>query len=439
MLDRINRAFFCMAVLSLFLVSWTLARPNIVLIIGDDQAWSDYGFMGHPVIKTPHLDRLASQSLVYRFGYVPTSLCRPSLATMITGLYPHQHGITGNDPARLKGLSRSSPVFRQDNERLIRRMERLATLPRLLAGVGYLSFQSGKWWEGHFSRGGFTHGMSHGDPIRGGRHGDEGLKIGRNGLQPLFDFIKEAGDSPFFIWYAPFLPHTPHDPPERLLEAYRLEGRPTELSRYYAMCAWFDETVGELLKHLDVLELTRSTLVLFAADNGWIQRTPRLPVPSGWDFNFAPRSKRSPNEAGIRTPVLLRWPGKIPVGQSDIPISTIDLAPTILAAAGLKPTHQMPGIDLLNQTAVASREVIFGDIYTHDVVDPNEPAASLKYRWCLQGPWKLIVPHSPNMIDAELQLFDVVSDPHETKNLAPSHPQLVGELYRRIQSWWRID
>ena len=439
MLSLVYRAVLCMVVLSSFFVSLTLARPNIVLIIGDDQAWSDYGFMGHPVIKTPNLDRLASQSLVYRFGHVPTSLCRPSLATMITGLYPHQHGITGNDPARSEGISRSSAAFLLDSEKLISRMGNSATLPRLLAQAGYLSFQSGKWWEGHYSRGGFTHGMTHGDPTRGGRHGDEGLSIGRNGLQPLFEFINEAGDSPFFIWYAPFLPHTPHDPPERLLAAYRLEGRPTDLSRYYAMCGWFDETVGELLKHLDLMNLTRNTLVLFAADNGWIQRTPGSPVPSGWDFSFAPRSKRSPNEAGIRTPVLLRWPGKITPGQSDSPISTIDLAPTILAAAGLEPTDQMPGIDLLDQTAVASRKVIFGDIYTHDVLDLDEPLASLKYRWCLRGPWKLIVPHSPNVIDAELSLFDVVSDPHETKNLASSHPQLVGRLYREIQNWWRID
>ena len=72
--------------------------PNIVSIISDDQAWTDYGFMGHAAIQTPHLDRLASESMVYTRGYVPASLCRPSLATMMTGLHPHQHGITGNDP-----------------------------------------------------------------------------------------------------------------------------------------------------------------------------------------------------------------------------------------------------------------------------------------------------------------------------------------------------
>ena len=74
------------------------APPNIVLIVSDDHGWSDYGFMGHPVIRTPTIDRLASEGLVYTRGYVPTALCRPSLATLLTGRYPHQHGITSNDP-----------------------------------------------------------------------------------------------------------------------------------------------------------------------------------------------------------------------------------------------------------------------------------------------------------------------------------------------------
>ena len=74
-------------------------RPNIVMIISDDQAWTDYGFLGHPQIRTPHLDRLARESVVFERGYVPTALCRPSLMSMITGRYAHQHGVTGNDPS----------------------------------------------------------------------------------------------------------------------------------------------------------------------------------------------------------------------------------------------------------------------------------------------------------------------------------------------------
>src|SRR5262245_805880 len=165
------------------------APSNILYIISDDQAWTDYGFMGHDTIRTPHLDRLASQSAVFPRGYVPDSLCRPSLATLITGLYPHQSRITGNDPGRSRqtGSPGRNPEYLRLNAEYIRHIEAVPTLPRLLAERGYLSLQTGKWWEGDYRRGGFTHGMTHGDPSRGGRHGDEGLKIGREGLQPIYD------------------------------------------------------------------------------------------------------------------------------------------------------------------------------------------------------------------------------------------------------------
>src|SRR4051812_25252116 len=101
-------------------------QPNVVMIISDDQAWTDFGFMGHPVIRTPHLDRLASQSAVFKRGYVPTSLCRPSLATLISGQYAHQHKISGNDPP--KGT---------DRELMLKHIRRIPTLPKLLGERGY--------------------------------------------------------------------------------------------------------------------------------------------------------------------------------------------------------------------------------------------------------------------------------------------------------------
>ena len=202
-------------------------RPNVVMIIADDQGWTDYGFMGHPVIRTPNLDRLAARSRLFTRGYVPASLCRPSLATMITGLYPHQHGITGNDPTlpdpKVNSMTgRKSPQYARYYETLMHRIETHPTLPRLLAERGYVSFQSGKWWEGNFARGGFTEGMTHGDPARGGRHGDGGLKIGREGMEPVFDFVRraKADGKPFFLWYAPIMPHAPHNPPQRNLKPY---------------------------------------------------------------------------------------------------------------------------------------------------------------------------------------------------------------------------
>jgi hypothetical protein len=137
--------------------------PNVVMIVGDDMAWTDFGFMGHDVVKTPRLDALAGESAVFPNGYVPTSLCRASLATLLTGEYAHQHRICCNDPP--DGVARDAmhPFIRE-----------APALPRLLAGAGYASLQTGKFWEGHFSNAGFTDGMT-----ETGRHGDAGLVIGR--------------------------------------------------------------------------------------------------------------------------------------------------------------------------------------------------------------------------------------------------------------------
>ena len=390
--------------------------PNVVLIISDDQAWGDFGFMGHPAIRTPNLDRLAAQSAVFPRGYVPSSLCRPSLATMITGLYPHQHKITGNDPPR--GVPR---------ERMLKHIDAVPTLPKLLAPLGYRSLQTGKWWEGNCQCGGFTTGMTHGEPARGGRHGDEGLRIGRETMQPIYDFVEACGEAPFFLWYAPFLPHTPHNPPERILARYRAPDRSEPVARYFAMCELFDETCGQLLDHLEERGLADDTIVLFVVDNGWIQQ------PKG--TGYAPRSKRSPYEGGVRTPILVRWPGRVTPGVREARVSSVDLAPTVLRASGVAVPEGLPGEDLV---ALASgdqrpRAAVFGEIFAHDVADIDDPARSLLFRWMVAGRWKLIVPAAPG---AKAELYDVVADPSETQDRANELPAQVAELRATLDAWW---
>ncbi|MFK7739973.1 MAG: sulfatase [Planctomycetota bacterium] len=388
--------------------------PNVVMIISDDQAWTDFGFMDHPAIKTPHLDALAARSVVFKHGYVPTSLCRPSLATMITGLYPHSHGLTGNDPP--DGAPR---------DRMLKHIESVATLPKLLAPLGYRSLQTGKWWEGNCSCGGFSDGMTHGDSKRGGRHGDEGLKIGRKTMQPIYDFLDECGEQPFFLWYAPFLPHTPHNPPKRLLDKYTTEGRSVHLAKYYAMCEWFDETCGELLGDLKRRGLEDDTLVVFVTDNGWVQRENRR--------GFAPRSKRSPYEAGVRTPILLSWPAALKPCQRDDLASSIDLAPTILRACGLEPDQKLPGRDLTK--VAAEGHPIYGETFSHDLADLDAPNKSLRTRWLITSGWKLI---APKKADKPAELYHLTQDPHERKDLALDDPERVRAMLAMLDAWWRL-
>jgi len=423
------------------------APPNVVLIISDDQGWRDYSFMGHPAIQTPHIDQLASQSLVYTRGYVPDSLCRPSLASILTGQYPHRHRITGNDPQltgdlakRPKAQALKSIEYAQLRTRYSESIDEFPKLPSALhAHLGYVSFQTGKWWERSHTAGGFSQGMTHGETGHGGRHGDEGLAIGRQGLKPIEEFIDAATQSqkPFLVWYAPMLPHTPHNPPQRLLDKYQPQTPDLAIAKYWAMCEWFDETVGELLGVLEKRDLTRNTIVVYVTDNGWIQ----TPTESGSSGGV--RGKRSQYDGGVRTPIMIRWPGHIEPRRDETHLaSSIDLFPTILAAVGIKdpsPQESLPGVNLLDAQQVTSRSHVFGEIFEHDVLDIERPAASLRYRWIIEGEWKLIVPHVEREPDGITELYHLSEDPDELRNLAPAELDRVAQLRQTLDAWWQPE
>jgi arylsulfatase A-like enzyme len=447
-----GRTLICFALIWLAPLATANHPPNVVLIISDDHAWTDYGFMGHRFIETPNLDHLARRSALFERGYVPTALCRPSLATLLTGKYAHQHRLTGNDPAPLPAMigpnaNREEPEeYRQARSRLISLVDQQATLPKLLASKGYVSFQSGKWWEGNYRRGGFTEGMTRGFPEPGGRHGDDGLKIGRNGMQPITEFIDRAvaSDKPFFVWYAPFLPHSPHTPPKALFDKYKAKGIESDhIARYYAMVEWFDGTCGELLRHLDSKNLTDDTLVIYIADNGWIQQKDSQ--------EFAPRSKQSPYEGGVRQPILFSLPSKIrPGSRGNQLCSSVDIVPTILHAAGVDIPIDLPGYDLmpcLISGDPTPRQDVFGEAFSHDIVDIDRPETTLLYRWVIEDRWKLILSYDGlagrsaryhSRDDMRPQLYDLLSDPMETKNVATDHPDLLKRLSEKLQSWWPV-
>lgn len=407
------------------------SRPNVLLIIADDQAWNDYGFMGHAQLETPQLDRLASESLTFQRGYTPAPLCRPSLCSIITGLYPHQHGVTGNDPALpdvgMNAMAgRGNAKYAPRYEAVIRDFTQHPNLVRDLVARGYLALQTGKWWEGNPIRtAGFTHAMTRGEG-RGARHGDDGLKVGREGLSWVRDFLDEAGGKPWLIWYAPFLPHAPHTPPEALLEKYGPVAPTEAVARYWACVEWFDQTCGELLAIIDQEREARNTIVIYTADNGWIQDPARA-------NRFAPRSKRTAYEGGVRTPIMIRWPGKvIPRADRVHLASNIDIWPTLGALLQVPVPEDLPGINLTDADAVAGRQRIFGEQYAHDIADVEVPTRSLECRWMIEGWWKLIAP-----VGAEAaELYNLEHDPEEAFDLAKDDPKRVLTLRTRLDAWW---
>ncbi len=429
----------CVAALAGFCLSLTAADrpPNILMIVSDDHAWFDYGFMGSKSVSTPNLDKLASESRVFPRGYVTNSLCGPSLASMLTGRHVHRHGITGNDPrvpvvegakgpAKAAAAKQKSAAFVEGRAQMIKLFQTSPILPRLLGERGYVSLQTGKWWMGPYQAGGFTEGMT-----KGGRHGDEGLDIGRKTLAPLTDFISRAkrDGKPFFAWYAPMMPHDPHTPPERLLAKYRGKSPTLHAAKYHAMVEWFDETIGEVRAHLEKEGLTRDTIIVYIADNGWIPQVEKPFV----DFE---RSKQSPFDGGVRTPIFVSWPGHIKPTVMAEAASAVDILPTLLKLAGAPVPADGDGLDLLDDAALRARPFVAGQNSTHDILELGKPAVSLRYRWLVAGDLKLIVSSGINGATEPPRLFDLKADPHELKDLAGPRADDVKRLTAMLDGLW---
>jgi uncharacterized sulfatase len=300
-------------------------------------------------------------------------------------------------------------------------------LPGELAKAGYLTMHTGKYWMRKPKDAGFTD-----DNGETGRHGGKSLGIGRQTMDPIYKFIDKAKgeEKPFFVWYAPFLPHTPHNPPARLADKYK--GVPN--GKYLAMVEWLDETCGDLMKNLKDKGVDDNTLIVYLADNGWNQ----------W-------GKASPYENGIRTPVILRWPAKIqPKRDTTRFASNLDVFPTILSAAGVGYSDQLPGINLLDDCAVSARKELFFENFSHNMVSAAEPGKSLWTRSIIRGDWKLISwqenppKEKPNVGGHRRknpkvfnELFNLKEDPHENTELSGKHPARVSELQSAIDAWWK--
>ncbi len=403
--------------------------PNIILILSDDHGFHDYGFMGSKIAKTPNIDRVAAESLVYTRGYV-MPVCSPSLACLLTGQLPHVHGITGNDlsPAALKALK--IPGQKDRSPLSDHLLANPMILPQALSKAGYRTFQSGKLWNVTAKQVGFTNGMTN----KEGRHGGDGLTIGRNSMAPIFDFIKSASDEskPFFVWYAPMMPHQPHNPPQTYLKKYQNRGMSANAEKYYAMVEWFDQTCGELDEFLKKNNHYENTMIVYLADNGW-------------DAEQGSRAKLSPYELGIRTPIFVRWPGKMTPARDDETLASIvDIVPTMLIASGLQAPKSLPGCNLLDRDAMKNRKEIFVEGYTHDIHDLAHPEASLVSRVVINGWSKLLLPGANRPDKAytsaptEVELFDLKSDPYEKQNLAKERPEEVNRLKAILDATWSL-
>ncbi len=408
-------------------------RPNIVLLIGDDQGYGDLGFMGSKLVRTPRLDSLAEEGVVCRLGYATSSACRRSLRTLLTGLEPDQWTAHVQAARAARSLRpRAAEILAFD------------TVPERLARRGYASFQGGKFWEGSYRDGGFTDGMSLGPGARGlspieREQGDLGLVLARETMQPVFDFIDAHREQPFFLWFAPKLPHLPHDAGPELLALYD-DPRISAAGRaYYANVTRFDGAVGALVDHLERRGLRKRTLLVYLADHGW-EQPPDMADPGSLGGE---RGKLSLGEAGFRTPLVFDWPGVLPSGtELRGPVSTTDVIATCLDLAGLEPDPSLPGMSLrsaLLEGRPSPRASVIASMDKHRLpagVDPltGEIPVAEERGFCLRSAdWRYVRYQDQGLEE----LFRIEEDPGETKNVAAEHPEVLARLRAEVDAWWQ--
>ena len=227
------------------------------------------------------------------------------------------------------------------------------------------------------------------------------------------------------MWYAPFLPHRPHNPPQRLFDKYKKKTDSEHLAKYWAMCEWFDETCGELFDVIDDKGLTENTLFVYVCDNGWVQN----PDESG----YMKQSKRAPYDLGMRTPIMYKWAGKIKAKMdTETVVSSIDMVPTVLSLLDIEKPKALPGIDVLDEEQLNNRDVIFGEIYAHDF---DTVESSMFYNLAIAPPNKLKIPEAVRKAKEKIQLFNIDEDPFEKNDISENNPKIVEQLQQKIAAF----
>lgn len=407
------------------------ARPNLVFILVDDLRWNGLSCMGHPFVRTPNIDRIAKEGALFRNAFVTTPLCSPSRASFLTGQYVRTHGVRGNG----------------DNAALSHRMH---TFPRLLHDAGYETAYVGKWHMGNDDtpRPGFDRWVS----FRGqGVYENpalnvDGQRLTRDGYVTdllsdyAVEFVKKPHASPFCLYLAhkavhgPFTPAARHaslfagQPIQRTANAQdKLEGKPMlrrplpdtplkkmrgpgqlpgglpdELIRNQMRCLLsIDEGVGRIVEALNQQKILDNTLLIFTSDNGYL-----------WGEHGL-GDKRAAYEESIRIPLVARYPKLIRAGrQIDGMALNIDIAPTMLEAAGLQPHPQMQGrslLPLLQGRAGNWRKSILCEYFME-----QQFARVASWEAVRTERYKLIrYPGLQNMDE----LYDLQQDPGEMRNL----------------------
>jgi arylsulfatase A-like enzyme len=441
----------------------TKGRPNIVFILADDLGWRDLSNEGSTYYESPHIDRIAAAGMKFTRGYATCQVCSPSRASILTGKYPPNHGITTwiGDAAGKKwsGRGRHDSHLPAEYDRNLRASE--ITLAEVLRENGYRTFFAGKWHLGSKGSWPTDHGFDinkggwdRGSPIGGffspwqnpnlepGPAGESlPIRLGRETAA----FIEANRDKPFLAYLSFYSVHGPIQTTPKLWQKYRDKAETGGLAKerfifdrrlnvrqvqdcpiYGGMVEAMDDAVGIVLRKLEVLGLADNTIVCFTSDNGGVSSgdaysTSNTPLRGGKGRQW---------EGGIREPFYINVPGVTKAGStSAVPVNGIDWYPTLLELAGI-PVPKKQDVDgvsivpLLKGGAIADRPLYWH--YPHYGNQGGEPSSIIT-----QDDWKLIYYHE----DGRDELYHLTKDPAEQHDLASLEPRKAKTLRGKLDAW----
>lgn len=416
-------------------------RPNVVLVMADDQGWGDTGYNGHPELKTPQLDALAAAGLRLNRFYTAHYNCSPTRASVMTGRHPHRMGT----------FSPGSPIRAQE-----------VTLAQVLQAAGYATGHFGKWHLNGKNGDRNTktppgRAILASDPLSPGKLGfDEWVSadnffdldpvLGRNGVPEKFHgdssdivtdealkFIRQqaGAGAPFLavVWFGS--PHVPHEalPADKAPYA----ALPEKDQNYYGELTAVDRSVGRLRAALRELNASGNTLFWYCSDNGGAAGPKSTGNLRG--------SKGTLWEGGLRVPCVVEWPARIPKPLvSDVPCSTLDIYPTVLGATGAEAVHQVEPLDGINLLPLFDGQMTERGKALPFVAQINRPGS---HAALLEWPYKLHTDaaagrgrrNQDNQSLPPVLLYDVSKDPNETTDLAAQEPERVAKMTAELAAW----
>ncbi|MEK7413163.1 MAG: arylsulfatase [Planctomycetota bacterium] len=433
-------AFVILGLVGTLAAAETQSRPNIILIVADDLGYGDVSCYGQKRFTTPHIDRLANEGIRFTQAYAGSTVCAPSRCSLFTGLHTGHAVVRGNKPSSERdGFASNTPL-----------PEGTVTWPALLAQSGYATGMFGKWGlgapgnSGEPAKMGLAEFLGYCDQTEAHDYYPSFLVHNREKMQlaagtwshaviwdGAMDFVRKNRNGPFVILCTVTVPHAKLQVPEAdsapFLTRYAdLQGQAKiDAAAYAGMITRLDADIGRLLELLQKEGLDKKTLVAFTSDNG--------PAASGQPLGYFNSSgglrgiKRDLYEGGIRTPLVVRWPGRIAAGQtSDLSCAFWDWMPTACALAGVKAPTDGDGISflptLLGKAAEQKRhDSLYWEFF--------EKGTCRAVRF---GDWKAVQAGFVSAPDGPVELFDLAKDPSEKTDVAAANPAIIAQARKLL-------